>query len=174
MSTAWWCRNGYLKQWKGCLRWEEAVKAVYISEVIKLHFCPDFERKVWSRFWSWSSGKICSWSLATFLRWYFVEVMKLNLGRDFEARFGQDFEVLWRGWCLVEILKLMLGRDSEDETWSRFVFELVIWPQEITLVKWTQPSGPLCLWQCFWFEHSFRCKNVILFFALFTREKGPK
>ena len=43
------------------------------------------------------------------------------------------------GWCLVEILKLMLGRDSDDEIWSRFVFELVIW---------TQPSGPLCLWQC--------------------------
>ena len=38
---------------------------------------------------------------------------KLNLGRDSEARFGQDFEaiVLWRGWCLVEILKLMLGQD---------------------------------------------------------------
>ena len=66
----------------------------------------------------------------------------MNLGRDSEARFGQDFEaqVLWRGWCLVEILKMMLGRDSEDEIWSRFVFELVIW---------TQPSGPLCLWQCF-------------------------
>ena len=40
---------------------------------------------------------------------------------------------------MVEILKLMLGRDSDDEIWSRFVFELVIW---------TQPSGPLCLWQC--------------------------
>ena len=68
-------------------------------------------------------------------------VMKFNLGQDSEARFGQDFEaqVLWRGWCLVEILKLMLGRDSEDEIWSRFVFELVIW---------TQSSGPLCLWQC--------------------------
>ena len=28
-----------------------------------------------------------------------VDVMKLNLGRDSEARFGQDFEaqVLWRG-----------------------------------------------------------------------------
>ena len=103
------------------------------------NFCSDFEHKVWSRFWSWSSGKICNWSLATFLRWYFLEVMKLNLGRDFEARFGQDFEVLWRGWCLVETLKLMLGRDSEDATWSRFLFELLIW---------TQPSGPLCLWQC--------------------------
>ena len=29
----------------------------------------------------------------------------------------------------------MLGQDSEDEIWSRFVFELVIW---------TQPSGPFC------------------------------
>ena len=42
----------------------------------------------------------------------------------------------------------MLGRDSEDEIWSRFVFEFVIWPQEVTLVRWTQSSGPLCLWQC--------------------------
>ena len=40
----------------------------------------------------------------------------------------------------------MLSRDSEDEIWSRFVFEL--WPQEVTLARWTQPSGPLCLWQC--------------------------
>ena len=47
-------------------------------------------------------------------------------------------------------LKLMLGRDSEDEIWSRFVFELVIWPQEAILVRWTQASGPLCLWQCLW------------------------
>ena len=43
----------------------------------------------------------------------------------------------------------MLSRDSEDAIWSRFVFELVIWPKEVTLVRWTQPSGPLCLWQCF-------------------------
>ena len=26
--------------------------------VIKLNFCSDFEHKGWSRFWSWSSGKI--------------------------------------------------------------------------------------------------------------------
>ena len=29
------------------------------------------------------------------------------------------------------------------------MIELVIWPQEVTLARWTQPSGPLCLWQCF-------------------------
>ena len=41
--------------------------------------------------------------------------MKLNLGRDSEARFGQDFEfsVYWRSSCLAE--KLMLSRDSQDE-----------------------------------------------------------
>ena len=41
----------------------------------------------------------------------------LNLGRDSEAGFDQNFGalVLWRGRCLVEILKLMLGLDSEDE-----------------------------------------------------------
>ena len=42
----------------------------------------------------------------------------------------------------------MLSQDSEDEMWSRFMFELLIWLQEVTLARWTQPSGPLCLWQC--------------------------
>ena len=53
----------------------------------------------------------------------------------------------------------MLGRDSEDEIWSRFVFELVLWPQEVTLVSRTQPSGPLCLWQCFSCKANF-CDNM--------------
>ena len=43
----------------------------------------------------------------------------------------------------------MLGRDSSDDIWSRFVLDLVIWPEQVTLVSRTQPSGPLCLWQCF-------------------------
>ena len=38
--------------------------------------------------------------------------------------------------------------------WSRFVFELVIWLQEVSLARWTQPSGPLCLWQCFFYRAS--------------------
>ena len=33
-----------------------------------------------------------------------------------------------------------------DQIW--FVWELVIWPKEVTLVTRTHPSGPLCLWQC--------------------------
>ena len=54
----------------------------------------------------------------------------------------------------------MLSRDSEYEMWSRFVFELVIWPQQVTLARRTQPSGTLCLWQC-----SYLCTNLsVLFF----------
>ena len=64
----------------------------------------------------------------------------------------------------------MFGRDSEDETWSRFLFELVIW---------TQPSGPLCLWQCFdnswkkdlcycspWILISWSCPYYFTFFSI--------
>ena len=40
--------------------------------------------------------------------------MKLYLGRDSEARFGQDFEVL----SLDEML--MFGRIFEVDAWSRF------------------------------------------------------
>ena len=49
--------------------------------------------------------------------------MKLNLGRDSEARFGQYLEVLLylRCSCLVEILKMIPVRDSEDVIRSRFV-----------------------------------------------------
>ena len=42
---------------------------------------------------------------------------------------------------MVEILKLMLNWDSE-------LSELKFWRFK-ELVIWTQPSGPLCLWQCF-------------------------
>ena len=52
----------------------------------------------------------------------------------------------------------MLGRDSENEMWSRLVFELGIWPKQVTLVSWTQPLDPLCLWQCFQKERPLECK----------------
>ena len=104
--------------------------------VKKLNFCSDFEHKVWSRFRSWSKGEIWSWSLVSFFCWCFVEVI----------------------WILVEILKLGLANifkfnfnrdvwDFEVDTCSRF------WRWNfikicVQLVIWTQPSGPLCLWQC--------------------------
>ena len=42
----------------------------------------------------------------------------------------------------------MLSRDSEDEFDQDLCLNFVIWPQEVTLIRWTRPSGPLCLWQC--------------------------
>ena len=94
--------------------------------------------KVSARFWSWCSGKI----------------LKLKFGHHFAA---DAWLWLWSSF-LVEILvwflslsflvMVMVGWDFED-VWSRFVFELVIWPKEVSLVSRTQPSGPLCLWQCF-------------------------
>ena len=47
----------------------------------------------------------------------------------------------------------MLGRYFKDEIWSRFMLSLYVyfvW----TLVSWTQPSGPSCLWQCLLFNLS--------------------
>ena len=51
---------------------------------------------------------------------------------------------------------LIFGWCFEVAAWSRLwrlnlikiSWELVIWPKEVTLVSRTQPSGPLCLWQC--------------------------
>ena len=53
-----------------------------LVKILKLKFRQDFENGV------------CS----AFCRWCFVEVMKLSLGRDSEARFGQDVEMLMFGW----------------------------------------------------------------------------
>ena len=104
--------------------------------VKKLNFCSDFEHKVWSRFRSWSKGEIWSWSLVSFFCWCFVEVI----------------------WILVEILKLGLANifkfnfsrdvwDFEVDTCSRF-WRWNLIKICVELVIWTQPSGPLCLWQC--------------------------
>ena len=53
--------------------------------VIELNFGSDFEHKVWSRFWSWSSGKI------------------------FELEFGQHFAA---GNDICRVMKLNLGCDT--------------------------------------------------------------
>ena len=76
-----------------------------LVKILKLKFRQDFEAEVWSVF--------CCWCL--------VEVTKLNLGQDSEARFGQDFkfkfswdtDVWLRFWskCLIEILNLKCDLD---------------------------------------------------------------
>ena len=42
---------------------------------------------------------------------------------------------------------------SRHEIWSRFVYELVIW---------TQPSGPLCLWQCLINTYQMSCHKALV------------
>ena len=88
-------------------------------------FCSDFELKVWSRVWSWSSSKI----------------LKL--------KFGQNFAALVRLWsgCLVKILKF--GRNAE----VGLRFWILEFDQDLCknmLLWWAElkNSGPLCLWQC--------------------------
>ena len=53
----------------------------------------DFEHKVWSKFWSWGSAKIVKPQFGQYFAAGLVEVLKLNRSHDYEARFGQDFEV---------------------------------------------------------------------------------
>ena len=53
--------------------------------VIKLNFCSDFEHKVWSRIWSWTSS----------------EILKLKFGQYFAAE------------RLGEVMKLMFDQDLE-------------------------------------------------------------
>ena len=123
--------------------------------VIKFNFCSDFEHKVWSLFWSWSSGKIWSRSLFSILLLMFCK------GNEVESWSRFWIQVWSISWILslvrmlmfadFEILKLMLCQYSEDKIWSNFVFELVIWLKQVTLVNRTQPSGPFCLWQCLYF-----------------------
>ena len=84
----------------------------------------------------WSSGEILKFSqyftADVWLRlpsWILVKILKLGLVKILSSNlvgilmFGQDLEV-------------NAYRDSELEIWSRFAL-------------WTQPLGPLCLWQCF-------------------------
>ena len=97
--------------------------------VIKLKFCSDFEHKGWSRFWSWSLFSILP--LMCCRGWILVKILKLGLDKILNFKFSRDADVWLRfwSWCSVEILKMKFDKD---------------------LCKiWTQPSGPLCFWQCF-------------------------
>ena len=122
------------------------------SLVIKPNFCSDFEHKVSSRFWSWSSGKIFKLDFGQYFaadvlqrlwNWILVEMLKLGLVNILNFKLNWDADV-------VEILKLMLGLVIlKMKLDPRFVFEHVLWPKQVTLVSWTQPSGLLCLLQYF-------------------------
>ena len=46
--------------------------------------------------------------------------------------------------------RLVFGWDFEVDAWSKFwnLIKICVWTCNMTLARWTQPSGPLCLWQC--------------------------
>ena len=68
-------------------------------------------------------------------------------------RFADIWLKLW-SWCLIKILKMF--------------------DQEITLVSRTQPSGPLCLWQCFIYLLVMNYSVACCQFSIITRRLGPK
>ena len=74
---------------------------------------------------------------------------------------------------MLKILKLMLGRYSEDEIWSRFLFELVRWPKQVTFASWTQPSNLLCLWQCLFIVFLFFCFYILKIISLSESPLNP-
>ena len=94
--------------------------------VIKPNFCSDFEHKVWSRFWCWSSGKI----------------FRLAFGQYFAADVLQR---LW-SWILVEMLKVGLV------FWIPSLVELVMfsWDFEVNAGSrfWRWSLIKICVWTC--------------------------
>ena len=103
-----WCDPGVWRWqlcwwWKTC--WQQFVADLEAEVlVIKLNFCSDFEHKVWSRLKLRRDFEAEVWSV--FYCWCLVEVTKLNLCQDSDARFGQDSSLNW-----VEML--MFGLDFE-------------------------------------------------------------
>ena len=74
--------------------------------VIKLNFFSSFEDKIHSRFWSWSSGKIWSWSLVSMLLLMFCRGNEV----DSLSRFwSQVWTISWI-LSLVEMLMFVMSR----------------------------------------------------------------
>ena len=93
---------------------------------IKLSFCPDFEHKVWSRFWNWSSGEILKLKFSQYFAtdvwlrlqsWILVKILKLgwallwSLSLVGMLLFSWDFEVdAWLRWNLIKIYVRTCGK----------------------------------------------------------------
>ena len=115
--------------------------------VLKLNLCSDFEHKGWSRLWSWGSGKI----------------LKLEFGQYFAADvwfrlYQVESWSRFRSLCLVEML--MFGWDFVVDAWSRF------WRWNLTkiCIRTTQPSGPLCIWQCLYKLSALIIRQIVMEF----------
>ena len=116
--------------------------------VIKLNFCSDLEHKVWSRFWNWSSGKICMVK-----RFPTLEKSWLSCRHWLPLSLTDSLTLSLISLQSVCGEMLMFGWDFEVSAWSRLwrrnLIKICVWTCDTTLASWTQPSGPLCLCQCF-------------------------
>ena len=136
MLTIVWCRFG---------SWGLVIKSNFNPEfqTLSTKFGQDFEVEAQARLWSWSLFSICCWSLVEVMKLFLVEILELHFVKILKFKFSQNADI----W-----LKLLLGWDYDDELCSRFFWELMKWPKEVTLVTRTHLSGPLCLRQCFCFN----------------------
>ena len=110
--------------------------------VIKLNFCSDFELfgqdfevEVQLRFWRWGLVKI----LKLIFDWSgsLVEILKLDLVKILKLRFSQYFDA---NVCLI------LNPKFDQDLCKNLCYD---------------PSGPLCLWQCFFiFYVSSEIRNI--------------
>ena len=95
----------------------------------KLNFCEeytplDFEHKVWSRFWSWRSGKILKLEFvhhfaadALWRLWSLILVEILDKILNFKSSRDADVWLEFWSWCLVEILKMKFDQDLCLNLW---------------------------------------------------------
>ena len=96
--------------------------------VIKPNFCSDFQHKVSSRFWSWSSGRILKLEFGQYFaadvlqrlwRWILVKMLKQGLVNILNFKFSRGGDVWCGFWskCLVEILKMKFEQDLCLNLW---------------------------------------------------------
>ena len=115
--------------------------------VIKLNFCSDFEHKVWSRLKLRQDFEAEFWSVFAVDAWWrlwsfiLVEILKLGLVKILKFKFSRNAEIWLRfwSWCLVDILEMKFDQNLCKN------FDMT---KEVILVSRTQPSSPLCFWQC--------------------------
>ena len=89
------------------------------SLVIKLIFGPDFEHKVWSRLWSWSSGEILKLKLSQ----YFAADPWLWLYEDYSWSRLRSY---WsRFWSLSLVKMLIFGWGFEVAAWTEDEWNLI-------------------------------------------------
>ena len=96
-----------------------------LVKILMLKFGQYFAADAWLRLWSF----------------ILVEILKLGLVKILKLKFSRNAEI-WLGfwsWCLVDILEMKFDQNLCKN------FDMT---KEVILVSRTQPSSPLCLWQC--------------------------